>query len=295
MIIDLGLRRALMMAILASAWGLFSAACGGQSPSATPVVRIGAVPKESPEKTQEYFAPFQQYLQQETGLQVQILVPTDYTAVVEAMAAGKIEVAYFGALTYVQASKKVAIHPFAKAVIGGSDTYHSVIITLAQAPFETLTDLKDHTFAFGDISSTSGHLIPAQALLAAGIDPEVDFKGPPLYTGAHNATVLAVYHGRVEAGAVEEPVLEEMIRQGLIEPERLKILWRSEPIPQYPWVIRDDVPQEVEDRLLQAFLQAPADVLPATVAQGFVPASAADYEAIRRIAEALGLAGGPAQ
>ncbi len=286
------LRRALAAAALILQSGLLISACGGATPPAPPVVRIGAVPKESPEETQEYFAPFQEYLRQETGLEVQIFVPTDYTAVVEAMAAGRIDVAYLGALTYVQASRKAGIHPFAKAVIAGSDSYHSVIIALREAPFEGLTDLKGHTFAFGDVSSTSGHLIPAQALIEAGVDPEKDFKGPALYTGAHNATALAVYNGRVEAGAMEEPVLQEMIRQGLIDPARLKIIWRSAPIPQYPWVIRDDVSREVEQLLLQAFLGAPAEVLPATVAEGFVPASAADYEEIRRIAEALGLAGG---
>ncbi len=285
-------RRILWAVALALGIALLSSACGKGPISASPVVRIGAVPKESPEKTQAYLQPFQKYLEEKTGLQIELVVPTDYTAVVEAMAAGRIDVAYFGALSYVQASKKVRLHPFAKAIIAGSDTYHSVIITLKDSPITTLTDLKGRTFAFGDISSTSGHLIPTQALLEAGIDPQKDFEGPPLYTGAHNATVLAVYNGKVEAGAVEEPVLQEMIRQGLVAEDRLKIIWRSDPIPQYPWVIRDDIPQEIEDKLVQAFLEAPSDVLPPTVAEGFVRASAADYEEIRQIAERLGLAGG---
>ncbi|MBI4299276.1 MAG: phosphate/phosphite/phosphonate ABC transporter substrate-binding protein [Chloroflexi bacterium] len=268
-----------------------ASACGHADTPGTKTVRIGIVPKESPEKTAQDFEAFVQYLRDETRLDIQYFVPTDYTAVVEAMAAKRIEVSYFGALTYVQASNKVPVHPFVKGVIGGSSEYHSVMITTKESSIKSIQEVKGHTLAFGDVSSTSGHLIPHKALLAAGVDPDRDLKESPFYTGAHNATALAVYNGKVEVGAVEEPVLVNMAAIGLIDMSRLRVIWRSEPIPQYPWVIRDDVPTEIEEALKRAFLNAPREVIPPTVAEGFVGASADDYLEIRRAAEELGLAG----
>lgn len=267
-------------------------ACQAQGPAAPPL-RVGLVPKESPDKTRADFEPLRRYLEEKVGRPVEVIVPTDYTAVVEAMAAGKVDVAYFGALTYIQASNKTRLRPFVKAVLSGTHLYHSVIITRKDSPIEKLTDLKGKTFAFGDISSTSGHLVPHQGLLDAGVDPKRDFREPPFYTGAHNATALAVYNGRVDGGAVEEPVLVDMVRQGLTDMNRLKVIWRSAPIPQYPWVVREAVDTDTQERLEEAFLAIkPEDklVLP-TIAETFVPATAEDYAELRRMAEALGMAG----
>ena len=266
-------------------------ACASAATNGKATIRIGIVPKESPEKTRQDFETFVQYLRDRTGLDIEYTVPTDYTAVVEAMAADRVDVSYLGPLTYIQASNRTDVHPFVKGVLEGSSEYHSVMITLNDSPIDTLHDVKGHTLAFGDVSSTSGHLIPHNALLAVGIDPDKDLRELPLYTGAHNATALAVYYGKVEVGAMEEPVLLNMVENGLIDISRLKVIWRSEPIPQYPWVIRDSVSPEVEEKLREAFIEATKEVIPSTVAEGFVSASPDDYLEIRRAAEELEMAG----
>ena len=285
-------RRLLLLLPLVLLLSLGLMACGGGEPVAPgQTIYMGIVPKESPEKTRQDFEGFVEYLRDATGLDIWYVVPTDYTAVVVAMAGGTLDLSLFGAVTYIQVSNQAPVHPLVKGVIGGSDTYHSVIITRVESDIHSMDDLRGRTFAFGDVSSTSGHLTPHLGLLEAGIDPTRDFATEPVYTGAHNATALAVYNGSVDAGAMEEPVLVNMVEQGLLDMSQIRIVWRSGPIPQYPWVVRDGLDPKVEEELLQAFLSAPRQVIPPTVAESFVGASEGDYAEIRRAAEQLGLAG----
>jgi phosphonate transport system substrate-binding protein len=114
-----------------------------------------------------------------------------------------------------------------------------------------MADLKGKTFAFGDKGSTSGYLIPLHHFMAQGIDPDKYFS-KVLYT-KHQAIETQVAAGQLDAGADYNRNRNAMIEQGLIKPERSKIIWQSAPLPNDAFAVSKALHQ---DKALVAKLQA---------------------------------------
>src|SRR6266436_4202292 len=176
-------RRCLAAAIaLLAAIGLAllgSAPAGAQQP-----LRVTAIPDESPTELTRKFAPLGRYLEARLGVPVEWTPVTDYAAAVEALVNGKVDLAWFGGFTFVQANVRSGGQVIPLVQRAEDETFRSVFITAATSGIGTLADLKGHTFSFGSQSSTSGHLMPRSFLLRAGIDPDqvkVFYTTPPFY------------------------------------------------------------------------------------------------------------------
>jgi len=144
-------------------------------------------------------APLRDYLTTQMGREVNLVIPTNYNATVEALGNGSLDFAYLGGLTYVKAHRQYGVVPLVQR---NSDLeFHSLFITGSSSAVKSLADLKEKTFAFGDINSTSGHLMPYMELKRAGVNVDADLKFR--YSGSHPATAKAVESGAVDAGALD--------------------------------------------------------------------------------------------
>src|SRR5690606_24469186 len=149
----------------------------------------------------------------ETGLEVQFTPVTDYAAVVEGLANGKIDMAWLGGFTYVQARMRTNGGAVPIVQRAEDEKFTSKFIVPAASPLKSVAELKGKTFAFGAPSSTSGHLMPRYFLLQAGINPDRDFKAVA-YSGAHDATVAFVASGRAEGGVLNASVMDKLLESG---------------------------------------------------------------------------------
>ena len=116
---------------------------------------------------------------------MELTVPTNYAAVVEAVSNDRVDVAYLGGFTFVQASARVGAEPLVQRE--RDQKFHSLFITQTKNSIHSLKDLKGHSFAFGDVNSTSGHLMPAYFMQQQNVDHSV--INAAAYTGGHDATV----------------------------------------------------------------------------------------------------------
>lgn len=289
------IRKALTLLLILVA--LLSAACSqqtattGEKKEQPGVLRVGLIPNQAPEKIKAKYEPFRKYLEEKLGLPVELFVATNYAGVVEAMAADKLDMAYFGGLTYVQAKQKAKIHPIVTEIDSETKTtkYYSLIITPANSPIKTLQDLKGKTFAFGDINSTSGSLYPRIMLDRAGLKVPDDFANI-IYTGKHDATALAVQNGKVDAGGLEGRILNKLIEDGKIDKNKIRILAKSDPIEGYPWCVRDSLDPQLEAKIVDAFLSIKdPELLKLLRAEGFARVKAEDYAYVEQEARRLGL------
>src|SRR5262249_3869977 len=153
------------------------------------------------------------YLKQETGLDVQFTPVTDYAAVVEGLASSKIDLAWLGGFTFVQARLRTNGGAVPLVQRAEDEKFTSKFIVPAASPAKTLADLKGKTFAFGAPSSTSGSLMPRYFLMKEGINPDTDFKSVA-FSGAHDATVAFVAAGRAEAGVLNASVWDKLVESG---------------------------------------------------------------------------------
>ena len=229
--------------------------------------------------------PFVDYLQQRLGRPVKLIIPTNYAATVEAIGNGSVDLAHFGALTYLKAEARYGVRPVVQRE--EDRRFHSLFIT-NDAKLTSLKELKGKTFAFGDVNSTSGHLIPALELLNAGIDPAKDIT--TRFTGNHTTTAIAVNAGQVLAGALDESVYRKMVDDKTIDPAKARVFFTSAPFVDYVWAVRKDLDDASVAAIKTAFLEAkdPA-VLAVQRTKGYVAADAKEYDADRAVAKKLNL------
>jgi phosphonate transport system substrate-binding protein len=179
------LRRAFVVSALAAAAGVASLAQAQQRP-----LRLTAIPDESPTELARKAAPLTKYLEQRLGVKVEFTPVTDYAAAVEALANRQVDLAWFGGFTFVQAQHRSGGKVIPLVQREEDEKFKSVFITTDNT-IKSLADLKGKTLSFGSQSSTSGHLMPRNFLLQAGLDPDRDLRRVA-YSGAHDATVAAV-------------------------------------------------------------------------------------------------------
>lgn len=251
-------------------------------------LRVALLPDENASTIIQNAQPLKAHLEKTLGRNIELVVTTDYSSMIEAMRFGRIEVAYFGPLSYVLAKSKSDIEAFAVGVSGGSPTYTSVVITQADSPIRTTQDLKGKTVAYGDRASTSSHLVPRAMIEEAGLVAERDYK--TVYVGAHDAVARSVETGKVNAGALSRPIYENLIKSGRISADKLRILAETRPIPNYPMAMQSKLTPALKEQIRNAFvgISDPA-ILKAFRAQGFAATSDSAYDVLRTTAKVLNL------
>lgn len=229
------------------------------------------------------------YLEAHTGKKIELIVTTDYSSMIEAMRHGRVDVAYFGPLSYVLAKQKSNIEPFAalKTKKEGT-TYKAVVIGNVAAGINKIADIKGKNMAYGDTASTSSHLIPKSMLAEKGLKAKVDYQEH--FVGAHDAVAMAVQNGNAQAGGLSKPIFESLVQRGIIDPAKVKVLEESRPFPQYPWTMRSDMKPALKEKIRSAFLNLKdREVLKHFKADGFGPMTDKDYDVVRNLGELLGL------
>src|SRR5262245_26762087 len=219
--------------------------------SALEVLRLSMIPTTDPGKVLRESQPLVAYLQRETGSKIDLSVPTNYAAVVEAIANDQVDIAYLGGFTYVQASKRSGVVPLVQRE--RDREFHSLFITHKDSGINSLSDLKGRRFAFGDVNSTSGHLMPEYFMRQAGVDTEVISKA--IYSGGHDATALAVANKKVDAGALDETVYQKMVADGKLDATQVKVFYTTPPFFDYIWAARKTLESNVAESFSSAMLK----------------------------------------
>ncbi len=284
-------RRALLRACVVSA--LAAVAGLPLAVQAEDVLRVSAIPDEAPTELQRKFAPLGAYLEAETGMKVSFVPVTDYAAVVEALATRKIDMAWLGGFTFVQA--KIRTNGTAVPLVQRAEDakFTSRFITASDG-IKSFADLKGKTFAFGAPSSTSGHLMPRYFLGQEGINPDRDFKNTA-FSGAHDATVAFVQAGKVDAGVLNASVWDKLVEQKKVDTTKVHVFATTPPYFDYNWTVRGDLDPKVQEKLKQAFLKldpanpAHKEIMALQRASKFIPTKADNYKGIETAAQAAGL------
>jgi phosphonate transport system substrate-binding protein len=256
-------------------------------------LRISAIPDENPQEMLRIYTPFADYLSKEVGLPVKFTPVVDYAATVEGLAANRLEMVWYGGLTSVQAAKQAK---GARRIIMRKEDaeFKSHFITRNDTGIKTLSDLKGKTFAFGSVSSTSGHLMPRYFLLKNGINPEKDLSKFS-FSGAHDATAAWVEAGQVNAGALNFLVWDKLVETKKVDLSKVSIFWTTPPYVDYVWTVRAGVDKATVDKITKAFLKLdynkPDDkkLLDLHRTKGYIVAKDEDWKEIEEAAVAAGL------
>jgi len=254
---------------------------------------MGLIPAENNEEMIQKFEPMRAYLEKKLGTKVKVFTATDYAGVIEAMKKKRVDIAWFGPLSYYLAEQEAGAEAFAVGIREGSNshTYKSIFVAPCDSGIKSIKDLKGKSVAFVDPASTSGGLMPTYMVKKeTGLMPQ-KFFGKFTYSGSHDAAELAVKNKTVDAAADNDITYEKMLTKGLISKQTNCIIKESDPLPGSPMVYRSDLPADLKAKIREAVLNAHNEIKVTGYGNlsHYVAVTPADYQMIRNMVKELGL------
>ncbi len=253
---------------------------------------MGLIPADNNEEMIQKFEPMRALLEKQLGQKVKVFTATDYSGVIEAMKKKRVDIAWFGPLSYYLAEREAGAEAFAVGVRqDGKSTYHSYFIVPGDSPAKTLMDLKGKSAAFVDPASTSGGLMPSYLVKkASGMMPE-QFFGKLTYAGSHDAAEMAVKNRTVDVAADNDITYPRMLEKGLITQKTNRVLMASPELPGSPLCYRKDLPENLKEKIKHIILNAHKYIHVTGYGKliRYDAVSPADYQPIRDMVKELGL------
>ncbi|MCB1743684.1 MAG: phosphonate ABC transporter substrate-binding protein [Gammaproteobacteria bacterium] len=250
--------RSLAAKLIFAASALIGASASAQQMPAQ--INFGIISTESTSALEKSFNPFLADMEKSLGIPVKPFFASDYAGVIEGMRFGKVDLAWFGNKSAIQAVDRAGGEVFAQTIKDdGSRGYHSLLIANKNAPVNSLEDVlkcdKTLTFGNGDPNSTSGYAIPGYYVWALhNKEPEDCFKR--VTNSNHEGNALAVATGKVDVATNNtESMYARLTKTNPEAAANIKEIWRSPIIPSDPMVWRKDLSSALKEKLLYFFIQ----------------------------------------
>ncbi len=271
--------------------------------TAKETLRIGAIPDQNPERLNRRYGQLADELSNKLNVPVRYVPVSNYPAAVSAFRTGSLDLVWFGGLTGVQARLQT---PGSKVLAQRAidEKFKSVFIANSATGLkpikgiEGLKALKGKRFTFGSESSTSGRLMPQHFLAKAGVTPKQFAGGQAGFSGSHDATIALVQSGSYEAGALNELVWNVAVKNGAVNPDQVRMIWKTPPYVDYHWVARPNLDQRFGKGFTTKLQKVIVELTPKTdrqrtilelfSAKRFIPAQESEYKPIEEVGRKLG-------
>ncbi|MEA5581485.1 phosphonate ABC transporter substrate-binding protein [Nodularia harveyana UHCC-0300] len=259
-------------------------------------INFGVLSTESQANQRPLWEPFAAAMSEEIGIPIKPFYVTQYAAVIEAMRFGKVQVAWLGGKSYIEAAKVADAEAFAQVVSeDGTKGYYSHLIANKENPITAeaiaaggdkylIKNAANLTFAFNDPNSTSGFLVPSYYVFAQNnIDPKKAFKRL-IFAGNHEACALAVANQQVDVATVSSEALSRLESTNPQARQKIEIIWTSPLIPSDPIAYRRDLPTDIKNKFQNFFYNyKDAKVLAPFKISSFVQAEDKNWHTIREL------------
>lgn len=241
-----GHRAVAMPALLAA--GLWVAAAMGSVAAAAEYYRFGVLPLQSPTKLAAMFLPLTETLQQTLERPVQFVTAPGFSQYMERVRQRQYDILYLNPLLYTQARKagyrivaKVAQEPFT-----------GILVVRKDGPLQTLDPAAipdGMKIGFPDPNAFAATVMTRQYMESLGVD--VDRRFEVYYFGSQDSALMALHSGLVDLIGTWRPSLRSMpvdVRRNL------RVIAETPPQPQMPIAVREDVPEQDVQRLVDALV-----------------------------------------
>ncbi|MGR3436585.1 MAG: phosphonate ABC transporter substrate-binding protein [Shimia sp.] len=226
-------------------------------------VSFGILSGENEKDRIARYQPFEAYLEEELGVDVEIFTAGNYDGVIQALAADQIEFAFLGSSSYAAAYTATdgGVVPLVSSLQDdGSTGYYSILVTRCDSGLDSLADLEGKVLAFADPDSTSGYAVPFYNL-SQEVDPANYFSATP-FSGSHEAGVQSVVNGTFDAAATYETnetsgIVQRMVTKGMIEEGEACGIWKSPEITSGPLTARANLPEGLIADMTAAVMAVP--------------------------------------
>jgi len=217
-------------------------------------LNFGIIATEKAGALKQMWEPFLEDMTKAVGVKVNGFYATDYTGIIEGQRFNKVQIAWYGNKSAIDAVDRAGGEVFAQMVdLDGTPGYYSYIITHKDSGIISLDQVlkngKNYTFGIGDPQSTSGTLVPTYYVFTMNnLDPKTHFK--VIRSSNHEGNFLAVLNRQVDVATSNSEQTQKMKEKSPEKLEQIRILWTSPLIPRDPLVWRKDLPDDLKKKML---------------------------------------------
>ncbi|ELR0034118.1 phosphonate ABC transporter substrate-binding protein [Escherichia coli] len=220
-------------------------------------LNFGIISTESQQNLKPQWTPFLQDMEKKLGVKVNAFFAPDYAGIIQGMRFNKVDIAWYGNLSAMEAVDRANGQVFAQTVAAdGSPGYWNVLIVNKDSPINNLNDLlakrKDLTFGNGDPNSTSGFLVPGYYVFAKNNISASDFKRT--VNAGHETNALAVANKQVDVATNNTENLDKLKTSAPEKLKELKVIWKSPLILGDPIVWRKNLSETTKDKIYDFFM-----------------------------------------
>jgi phosphonate transport system substrate-binding protein len=252
-------------------------------------LRVGLVPFLSKETIAAAHQRLADHLARTLSVPVDLVVADSYADAIDRLERGEFDLVELSPMVYVEASKRLQLKCLVQTIADGSVTASGYIFVRDDSPRRTIEDLRGASFAFVDPMSTSGSVLPKKVLRDRGLDWKKDFARTE-YLGNHEAVLLAVLEGRVDAGATYQGSFGALRRTRGVDPLTFRVIAKTPRTPRDVFCVRPGLSSEITDALTASLVSITGrdrlgrEILSPLNLNGFHPADDRAYDALREIA-----------
>lgn len=221
-------------------------------------LNFGIISTESQQNLKTQWDPFLAEMEKETGMKVKAFFASDYAGVIEGMRFGKVQVAWFGNKSAMEAVDRSGGEVFAQTVdVEGNPGYWSLLLAHKDSNINSLDDVLkcdgSINFGIGDPNSTSGFLVPTTFVFAKNnVDPKKCFK--TVRNANHETNALAVANGQVDVATNNTENLARIEKNNPKAFKNIKVIWKSPLIPSDPIVWKNDLDEDAKAKVYKFFM-----------------------------------------
>lgn len=263
----------------------------GEASAHDPPMRVAVAAMVSPRETFNLYRQLLAYIGSKSGRSLEFVQRKTYGEIDALLGKGQIDLAFICSGPYVRGKEKYGFALLAVPEIHGSHFYRSYLIVNKDSAFQSLEDLKGHTFAFTDPDSNTGRLVPTYWL--AEIDQRPDtFFSRIIYTYSHDNSIMAVARGLVDGAAVDGLIWEYYQTKPTAFTSKTKIIKKSEPFGIPPLVASRQLSGETKARIQQLLFSMHQDpegkkILAELMIDRFIPPHEEWYDTLKQMTQNL--------
>jgi phosphonate transport system substrate-binding protein len=260
------LAAAMIGALLTVACSPAAPASPGGSGAKTKLV-IAVQPTNTPEQLASEAKELEQFLEQKTGVDVEIRFPTTFAGVIESLRFGHADAAIVSAwpasLAQKKAGAELVLAEVREVVIDDKKTeepfYYSYWVVRKDSPYQTIQELRGKKAAVPSPLSTSGYVAPVGRLVELGLltpaqgkeaDPK-QFFGEVFFAGGYAQAWEALKSGQVDVAVIAGDVSETLYREVLTS---TKVVEKQGPVPSHGVVFSKELQEPLRTKLKDALL-----------------------------------------
>lgn len=261
-------------------------------PATAEPILIAVLPDQSIDTLLSLYAPLLDYLESETSLEFELSVPQDYSDLLDQFDTGRVDLAWFGGLTFTQAERRSQAVPLVFRDVDLQFT--SCYLAKSSDTRTTISEFEGEDFSFGPYLSTSGHLMPRYFMSEQSFDPE-RFFASIRHSAGHDQTAAWVANGTVALGVANCVIAQSLFENGLLGSDDVRVIETTPPYSDYVWAVSVSLDERAKAALLDAFLALDAtipahrEILRLQGANAYLPAASEDFEIVRIAAAQAGL------